>query len=137
MLARFGIAALFALHGLIHLMGVIAYWELADLADLPYQTTLLNGRWEVGDGGMRLFGFAWLVATAGFVAAAIGIVSRRAWWHSTVVMSAALSLAICSLVWSDAWRGVLIDVVILTGIAIVSVAGPRVSGERRLKERVR
>ena len=39
------------IHGLIHLMGFAAYWPLAKIDQLPYKTTLLNGRWEVAPGG--------------------------------------------------------------------------------------
>ena len=50
------------LHGLIHLMGFVAYWPLAKVPDLPYKTSLLDGRLELGVAGMRLFSLLWLLA---------------------------------------------------------------------------
>ena len=46
--------ALILIHGLIHLLGFVAYWPLREIAELPYKTTLLEGRWSVGATGMRL-----------------------------------------------------------------------------------
>ena len=37
------------IHGLIHLMGFVAYWPLGEIAELPYKTTLLGNRWDVAE----------------------------------------------------------------------------------------
>ncbi len=42
-----------AVHGLIHLMGFVAYWPLREVSELPYKTSLLSGKLEVGAAGMR------------------------------------------------------------------------------------
>ncbi|MCB0036256.1 MAG: hypothetical protein KDE51_19630, partial [Anaerolineales bacterium] len=47
-------------HGLIHLLGFVAYWPLAEIGELPYKTTLLNGRFDIGSTGMRLYSLSWL-----------------------------------------------------------------------------
>ena len=44
-------------HGIIHLIGVAVYWQLAVVNEIPYKTTLLGGRWDIGDMGMRIFRF--------------------------------------------------------------------------------
>jgi hypothetical protein len=36
-------AVFFALHGLIHVMGFAAAWQLATLPGIAYRTTALNG----------------------------------------------------------------------------------------------
>ena len=56
------LAVVTGLHGLIHLMGFVAYWPLREIKDLPYKTTLLGGKLDLGAGGMRLFSVVWLVA---------------------------------------------------------------------------
>ena len=38
------------MHGLIHLMGTTAYLKLAEIKELPYKTTVLAGRWDLGVG---------------------------------------------------------------------------------------
>jgi len=109
-----GVAAfIVAAHGLIHLMGLVAYWPLAELKDLPYKTALFGDRWEVGRTGMRLFSVLWLLAAVGFVAAVGGWLADRPWAAGLMAGAAVLSLAICLADWSAAWRGALISLVIL------------------------
>ena len=43
-----------AVHGLIHLLGFVAYWPLREVSELPYKTSLLSGKLEAGAAGMRL-----------------------------------------------------------------------------------
>jgi hypothetical protein len=47
-------AAVLVLHGLIHLMGTAVYMRLADVQGLSYKTTLLGGRLDLGENGMRI-----------------------------------------------------------------------------------
>ena len=51
-----GVGIIF-IHGLIHLMGFVAYFPLGEIAELPYKTTLLGGRWDIGT-----YGCQWLSA---------------------------------------------------------------------------
>ncbi len=102
-----------AIHGLIHLMGFTAYWPLAIISALPYKTSLLNGRWEVGSGGMRLFSLVWLLAAIGFLAAAALLALKMPAWAPVLLVSTLLSLGLCLLDWQAALRGFWIDVFIL------------------------
>ncbi|MDD5467090.1 MAG: hypothetical protein PHS96_04735 [Anaerolineales bacterium] len=107
------------LHGLIHLMGLIAYWPLGKLAELPYKTTLLDGRWEIGAAGTRLFSLVWLLAGLGFLMAALGLGLGRSWWAPVLLGASLLSLMLCILDWRAAFRGVWINVAILLGLLVV------------------
>lgn len=111
-------AALVILHGLVHLMGFLAYWPLREVADLPYKTTLLGGRLDVGPAGMRLFSVFWLVAAVGFVIAAVGLVAGKEWWLPLMAVAVLLSLVICILDWQNAFRGAIIDLVILVPLLL-------------------
>lgn len=46
------VAVTLAVHGLIHLTGTAAYMRLADVKGLSYKTTLLSGRWDLGERGI-------------------------------------------------------------------------------------
>ena len=95
------------LHGLIHIMGVVAYFPLGEFAELPYKTTLLNGRWDVGEAGMRLFSAFWLAAAAGLMAAAVGLALKQDWWLPLLSIAILLSLALTILDWQNAWARLL------------------------------
>ena len=101
------------LHGLIHLMGTAAYWKLTGVSGLPYKTTLLNGSWNVGDTGIRVFGVLWTVAAVGFVLSAVGLLARWTWWRSVLLPVTALSLVLTTLDWNVAFAGIAVDAVIL------------------------
>lgn len=108
-----------ALHGLVHLMGWVAYWPLADIADLPYKTTLFNGTWNLGDGGMRIFSVLWAIAALGFVTAGVGLITGQGWTAQALAFSALLSLVITALDWGVAFRGTVIDVIVLVALLVV------------------
>ncbi len=107
------------IHGLIHLMGFVAYWPLAEVAELPYKTTLINGRFPVSETGMRLFSILWLVAAIGLVGASIGALTGQSWWFPLMWVSVLLSLLVCVLDWRNAFRGALVDLVILVPLLLV------------------
>ena len=78
------------MHGLIHLMGLAAYWQLAELEELPFKTTLLDGKWDVGDGGIKVFGVLWLVGAIGYSASVYGLLTEQDWailllWVTTLL----------------------------------------------------
>jgi hypothetical protein len=50
------VAVILIVHGLVHLMGTAVYARHAQIKGLTYKTTLLNGRWDLGEGGIRIFG---------------------------------------------------------------------------------
>lgn len=110
-------------HGLIHLLGFVAYWPLAEIAELPYKTSLLNGRLVLSDTGMRWFSVFWLLAAVGLVTSAISLIAEQSWWLPIMLAAVAVSLVITVLDWSNAFRGALTSLVML--IPLLLVAGLR------------
>jgi hypothetical protein len=120
---RFTLAVLMILHGVAHLPGFAGSWRLATFPDLPYHTRLLDGRFEVGDGGMRLVGTLWLLAALGFVVAAVAAIRNEGWWAGAAFVVTLLSLALCALEWPAARVGVPVNL----GLVVALLAG-RASG---------
>lgn len=114
---RYLIVALFALHGLIHLIGVVAAWQLDQVSGVASTPTFPAGL-AAGSPVVLALGAAWLVALAAFLAAAVGLALRQSWWRAMTVAAALVSLVVCLAWWNDAWIGVLINVGILVGLAI-------------------
>ena len=107
-------AAIFLLlHGLIHLMGTIVYLKLGTVEGLRYKTALLDGRWEVGESGMRVFGALWGLAALGFVLAAVAWLSGWGWWPTALAVVTLFSLALTALDWREAFMGVVVNFAIL------------------------
>ena len=107
-------AALFiAVHGLIHLMGTVAYLQLADIGGLPYKTTVLEGRLDLGPIGVRVFALLWILPAAGFLAASVGLMRGWTWWDAMLIAAALASAVLTLADWAAAYRGALIDCAIL------------------------
>lgn len=105
------IAVVLILHGLIHLMGTAAYLKLADVQGLAYKTTVLGGRWDLGELGIGIFGVLWAVAAIGFVVVPIAWLMNKNWWRSALVVVTLLSLVLTALNWETAKTGVAVNLV--------------------------
>ena len=109
---------LMGLHGLVHLMGFVAYWPLATVPELPYKTLLLGGRWEVGAVGMRIFAVLWLAAAAIFVASAVGLAHGWLGWRAAATGAVAVSTVLIALDWAAAFRGAVVNGLVLLLVAM-------------------
>ncbi|MGY2896394.1 hypothetical protein [Deinococcus sp. UYEF24] len=115
---RWGTGLILVLHGLIHLLGFFSYLRLATVPTLPYTTSVLGGRLELGSAGMNIFGLAWGVAALGFVLAAAAYLLGRAWWRPALLSVTLLSLLITVLDYGPAKAGIVINVTILALLLI-------------------
>jgi hypothetical protein len=111
-------AAFLTAHGVVHLIGVAAYWRLTELDLVPYKTALAAGRLPVGDAGMRVFGALFLLAAAGFVTVAFGLCVDAAWVRPLVLASTLLSLVLTGLDWQAAFAGAIVDVLLLVVLTV-------------------
>jgi hypothetical protein len=116
-------AAFFTAHGVAHLVGFLGSWRLADLADPPYTTSILNGAVDVGDIGIRVVGLLWVAAAAAFVVAAIAIWRGGPAWRRATLFAATLSLVVSVVGLPAAVIGVVIDVAVLTALAGLTLVG--------------
>ena len=118
---RIALALIMALHGIAHLVGFAVNWRLVASEELPYKTTILFGKVDLGTTGIRAVGTAWLLLAILFVAAAVGAAVRPSWWiglaMSVVVASLVLSLAALP----DTRIGVFVNALLLVALAV----GPR------------
>jgi hypothetical protein len=113
------VALVLAGHGLIHLMGFLAYFPITELPMMPYKTAVLGGRLELGKGGMRLYAVLWLLSMIGFIAAAIGMLASWSYWAPLLLVSAIISLVACTLDWKNAYMGVVLDVVVILAMLVI------------------
>ena len=114
---RTGLSVLMVLHGVAHLPGFVNSWRLAVFPDLPYHTTLLAGRLEIGDAGMRVVGALWLAAALGFCVAGAAGLAQRGGWVPLAMIVAAVSATLCVLEWPAARIGLWVNLAILLVLA--------------------
>jgi hypothetical protein len=111
MLVKVVVAGVLGAHGIGHVLGWMPALGLARFAGSSGGSWLLGGL--VGEGMTRVAAAAlFLVPTAGFLAAAVGLLLGQPWWRPVAAASAAVSLA----------GTVLYPAVLPTGSTIGSVA---------------
>jgi len=112
---RFALAILMTFHAIAHLVSVVEAWRLIPNG-FPYKTTVLAGRVDLGDVGIRAVGLIWLFVAIGFLLAAIGAVAGTTWW-----VPLALGIVVSSLLLSvaelpAARAGVVINLAIMVAL---------------------
>jgi hypothetical protein len=108
---RFVVAAFLLAHGFAHLVGLAGSWQLG--TGIPHKTTLLSGRVDLGQVGIRAFGVVWLIGALAFATAAAALILAAPNWMTLVLAAAAFSLVISLLALPDAHIGVWINVGLL------------------------
>jgi hypothetical protein len=114
---RFALAWLMMLHGIAHLAGFAASFHLTAATDLPYKTTILGGRVDLG-GGIRVMGVLWLALSAVFVVVAAGTALNTTWWVDAAGVTATMSLVMTLLEMPQGRIGVLVNLAILATLLI-------------------
>lgn len=118
-LAAIGLAA----HGLIHLIGFVVPWRLAELEGFAYRETVLGGAIVVGEMGVRLLGIAWFLIAVGFIVAAVGVWRASSWALGLTGGVAVASLVVCVLGLPESPAGVVIDLAIMAAVGWIALRG--------------
>jgi hypothetical protein len=124
------LALALALHGLIHLIGFVVPFRIAQLEGYAYTTTAAWGHLELGDDGARVVGVLWLLAALAFLVAAVGIWQQVVWAVPLTVAVSGCSLVLCILGSPAAVAGIAINVVILAVIVYLVLVGQAASALR-------
>ena len=109
---RILLAALMVYHGLAHSVGFAEAWQLVPQGP-PYKTTILAGRLNLGDAGIRVTGILWLATGVAFLVAAIAAAVGLPWWDSFALVIAVVSLLLCAVELPEARLGLVINLAIV------------------------
>jgi hypothetical protein len=110
---KFLLAFVLGGHGVAHVAGFVASWRLMSLAELPYKTTTLGGRLELGDAGVRILGVLWLAVALAFLGSAVAV-ATEARAARLIIVASMLSLTLCAAEWPAAPLGLAVDIALLT-----------------------
>lgn len=108
---RKALAALLMVHGVIHAVGPLATWGLADFENIDGEPTV-----AMSDGAADALGGVWIVALVLFVVAGIAVLLRRTWWVLVTLVGVAISQVLVVLFWQGAWRGTVANALILAAV---------------------
>lgn len=93
------------IHGLIHLMGFVKAFQLAEISQLTQDIP-------------KPIGLLWLISALLFITTAIFLLKNDYWWWMIAVPAIVLSQLLIIMYWQDAKYGTIANVIILVGIVI-------------------
>ena len=123
MLLRWGLAIVLVMHGLGHAMFAMAAWTKIDVGFTASPWMLPGGMMPDSLMG-RISAVVWLLALAGFLIAAVGLVTSAAWWPGYAVGAATLSLAVLLLWWNTITPGSRVWVAFVDVAVLFALLGP-------------
>ncbi|MDK2984285.1 MAG: hypothetical protein PWP19_1763 [Thermococcaceae archaeon] len=96
------------LHGLIHLLGFVKEWNLAEVKQLTGNTLI-----PLSGGLSKIAGILWLAAGLLFIASAATYLLRKEWWWMLAGIAIPLSQILIIIYWKDAKFGTIATVIVL------------------------
>ena len=98
-------ASVLIIHALIHLMGFLKAFQIAEINQL---TQTIH----------KPIGLLWLISALLFITAAVIFLIKNDWWWMIAVPALVLSQLLIIIYWQDAKYGTIANVIILVGIII-------------------
>lgn len=123
MALRIAIAAVLAVHGVMHAFVFAVPFRLALVQGMPDPAVALFGRVHFGESGARAFGIVWFLVGVAFLAAAAGVVAGAHWAVTLTLVAAVASTALCIAGAPASLTGVVVDVVVLLLFGYAWLAG--------------
>ena len=113
---RIALAIAMVLHGAAHLVGFAESWQWSMTERVPFKTTVLSGRLDLGAAGIRVAGVSWLLAALAFGVVAAAAVMNTEWWVSLAVPTAFVSLVLTVVWWPESRVGVAVNAVLIAAL---------------------
>jgi hypothetical protein len=120
---RWLIAIAMLMHGAGHIMFFLEAFTASPMgfSSAPW---LLPGAFTVDSPVGKAFGLLWLLAMLGFMAAAIGLITRQEWWPALAVASAVVSLVVLLPWWNTITPSSRVWVLLADLVVIVAFGFP-------------
>ncbi len=109
--------AILLMHGLIHMLGFLKAFDLAEVNELTQ---------AIG----RPLGLLWLAAALALVVTAVAFGLKKRWWWAAAIMAALLSQILIFTAWQDARFGSIPNLIILV-VALLQFGAVRFEGRYR------
>jgi hypothetical protein len=109
--ARWVVGVLLTGHGLIHLLGPVEIWGVADLEELTGRPSIdiVQTAADIGANG-------WLAAFLILLIAGIGVFTRQSWWRLWAIVGVVVSQAVIVIWWADAATGTIPNLLVIAAV---------------------
>jgi len=96
-------------HGVAHLVGFFAAWRPSVIPELQHKTTVLSGKLDLGEAGIRVMGVLWLMLAVAFVCVGAMVVLKMPLAIPAVLAAAAVSGVLSLIAWPESQIGVFVN----------------------------
>lgn len=117
-LARWIVGILLIVHGLIHVLGPLEIWGLADVETLSGDPTI-----DLGSAAIQAFALVWLCALGTLVVAGVLVIARHPWWRALAVIGVVISQVAVVAWWEDASAGTVANLLIVAAVVLARRLG--------------
>ena len=117
-IARWVVGLLLVSHGLIHALGPIEVWGIADIAELTGRPSI-----DLGATATDILAVLWLVALVHLVAAGLGVASGKQWWPVLAGIGVVVSQAVIFIWWEDAATGTIPNLLVIAAVVFADRLG--------------
>jgi hypothetical protein len=100
--------AILVLHGVIHVLGTLAEWNLVEIEDFSGKTLI-----TLSDSVKKGLGFVWLIVMLLFLISAYGLYDDQDWWQILTIISIVISQILIIIWWPDAKFGTIANILIV------------------------
>lgn len=107
------IALILIIHGFAHLVGFLVPWKIRKFKEMPFKTTLLNGRIDAGKVGIKIIGSLWLAICLLFFFSAFLLITNNPLWFTIIIITILFSIIMCILGLPDSKIGILANIFLL------------------------
>jgi len=108
---RIALAALLIVHGLIHVIGPLATWDLVDFQDIDGAPTV-----SIPATLEDVLTWFWFVALLLCVAAGVALLRRQGWWVPVALVSVVVSQTLIVVWWDGAGFGTIANALVLAAV---------------------
>lgn len=105
-------------HGLIHVLGPLEIWGLADIEALTGDPSI-----DIGWAAAEAIALAWLGAFVILVVAGVAMMARRPWWRVLAIVGVLVSQATIFVWWDDAATGTIVNLLIVAAVVLARPLG--------------
>lgn len=107
------VGLLLVAHGLIHLLGPIEIWGLADIEELTGEATIV-----IGEAAADVLAVGWLAAAALLLVAGAAVIKGRPSWNPLALAGVVVSQAVIVVWWADAATGTIPNLLIIIAVLL-------------------
>lgn len=111
------------LNSIPHTIHFLVSWQFVNMEEMPYKTTLLNGKINSSRLGIRITGILWLLGSAGFIVTGLICFILPDIKDHLIISICIYSFVLCILNWPETKTTLTLNVIIIGLLLLINSSG--------------